>query len=997
MSEGLYVCLLGWPEVQWVREGQRQTLTFPSLKSQAILYYLLMVRRPVARERLMALLWPEVAPRRAQSSLRTALYQLQRALPEGALHTDRRCVMLNAHYAWETDVDHLYRLLKQPFSLQRLHEAQELYRGDFLEGFHIPDATEFAHWRSIEAEHVRVRLLEWLHEGVERVLHQGLWKEAEQALRFMVRMEPWREDFHARLMETLAWQGRFAAALKHYRTCREVLQQELGLRPNPHLQQLARRLRQLHRHPPAFRVPDPPGPLVGREDEMARISQALQSCRFVVLVGPGGVGKTHLMLTFAHRHRYRFRDGVYYLEADEHASLDFLVIQLASRFLVALRPGLAPEDQVMAFLRDKEVLVLLDLPRVPEGVEALLARWLTQAPGLRVLMAAPHPLQSHAAWHIPLQGLPGPPESKAPPATYAAGCLFQMAAQRLGYPLPETPATHQAVAHICRLLDGLPIALEMAAAQLWRWNVTSLARILERKLHLLSTSWPDRPVRHRSLQALFEHTWQTLTPALQEAFARLAVFHGPFSLQDARQVAQVREVQLRELVSRGLVYVREGDRFHLHHALRNLAHERLGQRPEAERFWMLRHARHFLELLTQGGAPGGPQGMAKVEDHLPDIRAAWLWAAREGLWPEITRVLAPWYRFHERRGWYGEGARLFREAMASLRAHRDADPVGWARLLVHTAALLLRHGRLAEALPLAEEGVNGLASHPEDPTRLFGLNVWGVLCVHTGDFPRGIRLLQEVVAQARQTGAVGEHIKGLVNLGSAYLRIGQYREAIPLLKEGLDLARRVGDKQGEGFFLINLGSGLILAGAWEEGKTYLEAARQWGREHGVRNIELHALISLAAAEGMHEGPGEQVEAYAREAVTLAREMGEPQAQARGMAWLAWAYHVQQKPSQAWQVLREAWHLLDRQAVPTRLYLVLQAACLWAREGRRDEAIRWASYVAHHPAAEKHLVERAEQLLQDLTPVAPHEAEETLDLESFAALLRPDVSPRFRVK
>jgi len=237
MDEGLDVCLLGWPEVRWVRAGQRQTLTFPSLKS---LYYLLVTRRPVARERLMALLWPDVPPKRAQTSLRTALYQLQRTLPEGALHADRRCVML-----------------------------ADRYPGPGPLSGRLPGG--FPHCRG-----VRVRPLAF---------------------------SPWREDFHARLMETLAWQGRVAAALKHYETCRMVLQQEVGLSPGPPLQHLVRRLRALHDRPPVFRVPPLPGPLVGREEEMARLSQALQATRFVVLVGPGGVGKTHLMLAFAHRHR----------------------------------------------------------------------------------------------------------------------------------------------------------------------------------------------------------------------------------------------------------------------------------------------------------------------------------------------------------------------------------------------------------------------------------------------------------------------------------------------------------------------------------------------------------------------------------------------------------------------------------------------------------------------------------------------------------------------
>ncbi len=996
MDEGLDVCLLGWPEVRWVRAGQRQTLTFPSLKSQAILYYLLATRRPVARERLMALLWPDVPPKRAQTSLRTALYQLQRTLPEGALHADRRCVMLADRYPWETDVDRLLRLLAQPLTPSRLRAVQDLYRGDFLEGFHIAEASEFAHWRSLEAEHLRVRLLEWLHAGVERAFHRGLWREAEQVLRFMVRLEPWREDFHARLMETLAWQGRVAAALKHYETCHTVLQEEVGLSPGPPLQQLVRRLRALHDRPPVFRAPPLPGPLVGREVEMARLSQALQAARFVVLVGPGGVGKTHLMLAFAHRHRRRFLDGVYYLDVAEDATLDYLVVQLASCLRVPLRPGTPPEDRVLAFLQERETLLLLDLTGVPEGMEALLSRWLPRAPRLWVLVAAPRPLNVHAAWHLPLAGLPGPPEDEVPPASYPAGRLFQRAAQRLGHRLPDTPGSHRAVAQICRQLDGLPMALEMAAAQLRRWNVTTLARMLEQNLDLLAASWPDRPSRHRSVRALFQHTWCALPPELQQAFVRLAVFRGVFSARDAQRVLDVGEAVLRDLVVSGLVRRVPGDGFVLHQVLRAFAREGLEALPDGGRVWQERHVHFFFDLLedcaTRGFEDEGP-----LEGRLPDVRAAWLWAAQEGLWPEVKRVLAPWHRFHERRGWYAEGVRLFQQAVAALRPHRDRDPEGWARLLLHTAALLLRNGRLAEALPLAEEGVQGGALGPDAPARLFGLNVLGVLYVHTGDFARGIQVLQEAVERARRVGASGERIKGLVNLGSAYLRAGRYQDAIPVLKEGLALAREVGDVQGEGFFLINLGNGLVLVGAWEEGRRYLEAARRWGREHRVPNTELHALISLASLEGMCGGSGAQVAAYAQEAVALAREMGERQAQARGMAWLAWAYHAQQQPDKAWEVLEEAWRLLDPRSVPTRLYLVLQAACLWAREGKREQAVRWAAYVGRHPAAEGHLVDRAAQLLRRLGTAAPEAALDPDELDAFSSLLRPDVSSRFGVE
>ncbi len=998
-GDRLYVSLLGWPEVRWVREDHNQVLTFPSLKSQALLYYLLIVGRPVARERLMSLLWPAADQSRAQTSLRTALYHLQRVLPSGALHADRQCVALGSVCAWETDVHRLMALLEEEPRCDVLREIRRLYRGDFLEGFHVPDAPEFALWRAVEAEHVRTRLLEWLHQGASRGLRQGTWPTAEKFLRFMLRLEPWREDFHRRLIEVLSWQGKYAAALKHLQVCRKTLEQELGVGPGKDLQQLAERVKALHHEPPPFHVPSPSGPTIGREVVLLQLYEAFENYRVVVLVGPGGVGKTHLLLAFAQRHRYRFRDGIYYVELDTSMAPDILVSQVAAHLGLVLKPGPAPERQILRALEERETLFLFDVNGSPQGFEHLLATWIQGAPAFHALVAVRTPLHLHAAKHIVLEGLSGPPHDEAPPRTYPAGRLFVNVAQRLGQPLGESIATYRAVARICRLLDGFPLALEIAAAQLHRWNITTLARVLEQNLDTLQVAWPDVPPRHQSLRSLFAHTWASLPQSLQRAFLRLAVFHGPFLVQDAVHVADVHKHEMEALASSGLLHRRSDQVFAMHDTLRAFALEELEERLDAESREALfhRHAQYYLERLVHLATSSEPESRQHLLAILPDVRAAWLWMAAHGCWSVIRQVLPLWHRIYEQQGWYAEGARLFLQTVQHLRPHRTADAAGWARLLLHTAGLLLRHGRLQDALALAQEGVERVRTIEEEtPTLLFGLNVLGVVHLHMGDFTQGIRYLEEVVQRAREGRLVGEHIKGLVNLGSAYLRAGMYDRAIPLLREGLALSRRVGDRVGEGLFLMNLGAGLALRGDVEEGRMYLEAARKWGREHGAPNAELHALISLAALEGIHGGDATRVEGYARQAVDLARSLGERQAQARGMAWLAWAYHLQDKRREAWQILQEAWYLLEEEATPTRLYLVLQAAMLWAREGDQEKACTWAAYVRQHPASEKHLVQRADTLLQELKgPRTP--PPQQLELTRVFPFPTFPSSRRFRVK
>ncbi len=961
-----HVRLLGWPQVWLEEEGARHEVHLPGNKPQALLYYLLLAPGPVSRDTLTALLWPEADAHHARSSLRNALYQLQRRLPEGALQVDRNTVALAPRYRWDVDVHRLETLLAQPITLEGVRAMVALYRGDFLQGFHVPEAAAFSHWQTSIAQHLRTQLMDALDQGLRQALEQGRWPLAEELLAFAVLHEPWREDFHFALMQVLMWQGRYAAALKHYRRCCALLRQELEVEPTPALQHLAREIRRRRREPPPFRAPELPLAVVGREDDLARVCALLHRCRMVTLVGPSGVGKTVLALALAHRQRHRFAHGVFFIALEGLGDAEAVQHRVASALGLPAEPAANLAHRLRALLRERECLLILDdLAPQPE-VARVLARWVQEAPGLHLVTVASSPLGLRREGVYAVRPLPYPPEGRAPPPhAYPAGQLVLALWERL-LPFPP-PGDDQAraVARLCRLLDGLPLALELAVIQLRHRPLEHLVDELEQDLDILYSSWPEAPDHHRSLRALFERLWKDLEAGEQQALKALSVFAGPFTPDEAAHITGLARQVLHHLMQRGLLQPSwewpQG--WMLHRVLRRYLQEAMGAH---EHPLATRHARYYLRWMAGRSRPLGMDDARAMAHRHGNLKAACLWAVRVGLWDELVPALATWHAFYESQGWYREGLATFR---AMLDRARGTDHRAVGRLYAHAAALAFRNGEMEQALDLARR------AREQDPhaplrERLFVENVMGVALMHQGRFDEALAVLHGVVQQAQGDGLTMERIKGLVNLCSAYLRTGRYQEAVPLLQQGLHLCREAGDTEGVGFFLLHLGTMASLEGRWQEAEAYLQEALETARGLGRRHVELHALLGLAIARALRGAPAASIARVAEPAVHLAQEMGDNVAQARARGWLAWAWHRQGRLEEAWRLLRTAMDELHPSSEPTRLHLMALAAFMWLAQGRPQRAAALACYVAAHPATEAPTRHHARRLLQMLNQDPP---------------------------
>ncbi len=446
-----------------------------SRKAEALLVYLACIQRPHTREVLATLFWDERSQERALSNLSVLLTSLRHRLAPFLVIT-RQTVAFNLESDYWLDAAVLGAQLKSPLraqssshdSIARLEISLALYQGDFLAGFHLRACRDFEEWAVVERERLQRLAIEALETVVTFYLHTGNYPAGLAPAQRLLQLDPLREAAHHQVMLLLARSGQRSAALAQYEICRRRLAEELGVAPSPDLTVLYERLRTAQPSPPHnLSAHTPLTPFVGREDELAQIAERLANpdCRLLTLVGPGGSGKTRLALSAATAHLNAFLHGIYVVPLAPVSSSDFLIPALAQALQFTFVGRAHPKMQLFDYLHEKEMLLVLDnFEHLRSGTD-LLIELLRQAPEVKLLVTSRERLNLKAEWLLDIAGLeyPASPEIENIEA-YSATRLFTQTAQRVRADFQLSADTRASVAHICRLVEGMPLAIELAAA-----------------------------------------------------------------------------------------------------------------------------------------------------------------------------------------------------------------------------------------------------------------------------------------------------------------------------------------------------------------------------------------------------------------------------------------------------------------------------------------------------------------------------------------------------
>ena len=759
----LQITLFGPPQV--ATDGAPVDIS--SDKPLALLIYLAVTQTPQRRDRLAALLWPDLNQSHARAYLRQALYLLTTHLGHDWFEADRRQIALCPGGDLRLDVrefeQHIKAARRGNAAVSHLIQAAALAQDEFLAGFSLPDAPEFDEWQLLQRENLRRQLGETLQTLVAHYQPQHDYTHALEYARRWVALDNLNEPAHCVLMQLLARSGQKAAALHHYAELLHLLRTELDTTPSAETEAIYTAIRQdqwaqtpLPRvadasdrlHPVDTQAPEADSnagpqesipqnlprqltPFVGREQELADLDRLLanEEVRLISVVGPGGMGKTRLGLACAERHlqNRRFAHGIYFvgLTALDHAD------RIAPTIAAAL--GYVPESggphsrsvaqQVVDYLHPKKMLLLLDnMEHLLDG-SALLSDILRAAPGVCLLVTSRERLRMRAEHVLSIQGLDyRDPAAQAATRT-AAVRLFEQSARRHkpDFTLDADNLAH--VAQICRLVEGMPLGIELAAAWVDLLSPHEIAAEIRQSLTFLHSELRDIPDRHQSINAVFDATWQRLRVTEQAVFAALSVFRAGFTREAAHEIAGATLGHLSSLTDKSLIKADQVDaerqsRYRVHELLRQYGALKLAESPAVIRLARARHCAYFATFLETRLAAINGLNQRKAADEivieLDNVRAAWQWAVDNANVEAIRQAATTLFLFCQLRSLFLEGAEMMAAAAAALQTS-DASALRAATLaqvLNHEGWLRIRVGDFDRAVA-ALEASRRLYAQPE--------------------------------------------------------------------------------------------------------------------------------------------------------------------------------------------------------------------------------------------------------------------------------------------
>jgi predicted ATPase/DNA-binding SARP family transcriptional activator len=986
---------------------------FVSRKAEALLVYLTMHPREHPRETLGNLLWDDLSQTLSLSYLRTVLASLQKQLAP-YLRVTRHSIAINNEREWWIDVVELNRVLETAHeqwekhgdftraTVAELEKVLGLYKGTFLEGFYVRNCRDFENWMLAIQERLRTQVFEAYIQLGRYYFQRKKYRPAIEYTDHALNIDSLSEEAHRQMMQVLAQSGQRSAALNQYETCKQILQEELGIEPDLETTALYEAI--LEGQTVALRealapntLPTFSTPFVDRPIPLAKIIGQLDKpeCRLLTLIGPGGIGKTRLALEAARLVRTDFRDGVHFVSFTGVRDPNRILETILNALGVDIGGDSAYEDEIMHHLRDRQLLLVLDNFEYVLNNAEVLSHILQQTSQIKMLVTSRERLSLVEEWLYYVESMMVPDLNTPDSMNFPAIQLFIQTAQRM-QPLFNIEEELKWVLVICRAVGGMPLAIELAASWTRMMSCEQIAGEVQRELAFLATTMRNMPERHRSIYAVFESSYNLLKAEEQAVFRQLSIFHGGFQQEAASAITGASLFTLSALLDKSLIRRVEW-RYDIHELLRQYAKVKLEEHPDEERrlkqtfgTYFARFLEHHEEKLSRT-LPDSK--FEEVIREVENIRLAWQLVLEQGRMEELNQFLRPLFRLHDVQSSFKDAEQLFDDAVKKLKSQMgEGTALVIARAQVFQAACNFRMDRYDEAEALINVALPVLKQYHAEWELRFSLTMLGRSTAARGIYWQAQQYFSQVAEMtqgderanalfrlASASTMLGEYetaqkqladgmiilpenmttrMNSLIIQGDLYVRIGKFKEAYAAFEQALQLSGKSLNNQA--MLLADLSQALIALGNYEKAIEFCQQSVDQNRELHNRWGQSYGLLYLGRAY-LGRGEIDVAERCFKEGIQICQQTG---IQTTLIALLRQQATVCTRRGQ----LELAAEFLCRALKTSRTYrltpLMLDTLTGFAQLQRRD-SIQLASYVICHPAAMFETRQEAQHLLQTL--------------------------------
>jgi predicted ATPase/DNA-binding SARP family transcriptional activator len=909
MSHHLALHFLGTPQLYL----DNSLINTERRKAIGLLAYLANERGQHSRESLSAFLWPDYEQSKAFTNLRHTLWEIQKAIGEGWLNADRNKIGLNEQADIWLDVAQFKSLSEQSRSqkddllrISLLVDSAKLYRNQFLAGFNLKDAYSFNEWILAKSEELRRDLADILNTISEDYCVLNQPEKAIPYARRLITLDPLNESSHRRLMNIYNHAGQHSAALMQYKTCEQVLREELQLDPQPETLALYKIIRKGELKPaqvarqketalPKHNLPSQLSSFFGREKEQVEIMDLVSKNRLVTLVGTGGIGKTRLSLQIAEKVVSAFKDGVWFIELAPLSDPALILNTIASVLGVREEQGRPLMATMLDWLRDKDMLFVLDnCEHLVKACAEFAAAGLLATRGIRILASSREALGTagERVYHVPSLEIPNPKDSISIETVtkFAAMRLFIERATQALKSFSLTNANAPGVVQICYRLDGIPLAIELAAARVKVLRVDQIAQRLDNRFRLLTSGSQAVLPRHQTLRAMIDWSYDLLSETEQVLFRRLSAFVGGWTLEAAESVCAGERIEsldvldlLDHLIDKSLIGMDEQavePRYQMLETIRQYAREKLVDSNEDEKMHD-QHLSFFVQFAEYTEpmfyTPQLTEWLPRLESEHRNLQAALEWACERNieasLW--LAGLLERFWFFgdhvSEAYTWY---SRVLNDGA------RAPITKGLALALYSSGCVSLNLEHLDEAQVSLELSITFWQQLGEQQRLASSLAWLAYLFLQRGESEHACAIYSENESLFRTSSGTGPSLAWILSCwGAASAAVCQNDPAAKaLLDEALSLAHSLQDPLLILLAFSSLGDWAVLQGDYENALRYFQESLVWRRQLGTQWI-IAAGLRQVANEMCLRGDYQQAEPLYSEALAMARSSGDQHSEA----------------------------------------------------------------------------------------------------------------------